>query len=384
MQEEKPKTTGTILVVDDQEVNVILLQTLLVSEGYNVLTASDGMEALEIIEGSEVDLVLLDVLMPGIDGIEVCRRIRKVEYADYLPVIIVTALADRESRINGKQAGCDDFITKPIDRTELLIRVQNLLLIRLYHRDLRNRNRMLKEAVDKKTAELRGTLELLQRAEKKTRLSRDETINRLARAAEFRDDDTALHVQRMSHYCALLARQAGVDRARCDMLRMASTLHDVGKIGIPDQILLKPGKLTREEFEVIKTHCDIGLRILDGSEWELLTTAATITWTHHEKFDGSGYPRGLSGEAIPQEGRISAVADVFDALTSKRVHKPAFSVEKSIAIMKEGRGTHFDPGLLDVFLNSLDEVLRLKDEFVDGSYLVRGRNYSLKADIADS
>jgi putative two-component system response regulator len=212
---------------------------------------------------------------------------------------------------------------------------------------------------------LREAIVNLERAERDIRLSREETIQRLALAAEFRDDETARHVQRMSHYCALLAGRYGLEPDHCELIRIASPMHDIGKIGTPDSILLKPGKFTPEEFQTITKHPEIGYRILAGSEADLLKLAAVIAWTHHEKFDGSGYPRGLVAEAIPLEGRIAAVADAFDALTSRRVYKPAYDVEQAIKIMRQGRGKHFDPSLLDTFLDAMEEVLRIKEQYAD-------------------
>jgi putative two-component system response regulator len=208
-------------------------------------------------------------------------------------------------------------------------------------------------------------LDWLERTEKELRLSREETIQRLAIAAEFRDSSTAQHIQRMSHYCELLARKAGLSPERCDLIRTASPMHDIGKIGTPDHVLLKPGSFTEEEFGVIAQHAEIGYRILRGSDSELLKVAATIAYTHHERYDGTGYPRGLKGEAIPIEGRIVAIADAFDALTTQRVYKPAFELNHAIELMLKHRGKHFDPELLDIFVASADELARIHDQYAD-------------------
>jgi putative two-component system response regulator len=196
-------------------------------------------------------------------------------------------------------------------------------------------------------------------------IAREETILRLARAAEFRDDETAAHLQRMSHYCHLLGKKRGLDEYTCEMLLVASPMHDVGKIGIPDSILLKPGRLTPDEFQIMKQHAEIGYQILSGSESPLVELAANVAHTHHEKWNGSGYPRGLAGADIPIEGRIAAVADVFDALTSARPYKAAWTVDDATALMLKGRGEHFDPELVDLFLDSLNEILEIKDQFRD-------------------
>jgi putative two-component system response regulator len=214
---------------------------------------------------------------------------------------------------------------------------------------------------------LQQALEWLERSEKELRLSREETIQRLAIAAEYRDSATAQHIQRMSHYCELLARKYGLSSERCDLIRTASPMHDIGKIGTPDHVLLKPGKFTQEEFNVISQHAEIGYRILSGSDAEILKVAASIAWTHHERWDGNGYPRKLKGEAIPVEGRIAAIADAFDALTTQRVYKPAFSLDHAVSLMTTHRGEHFDPELLDIFFASLSDITLIHDQYADQS-----------------
>jgi putative two-component system response regulator len=220
---------------------------------------------------------------------------------------------------------------------------------------------LLETAVKERTVELEKSVLALRRKEEEVRQSEKETIYRLSRAAEFRDGDTGPHIESMSHYCYLLAQRLGLDREWCELVYLASPLHDVGKIGIPDAILLKPGPLTAAERLVIQTHAEIGYRMLAGSGGEMLDLAASIAWTHHEHFDGGGYPRGFAGESIPIEGRIAAIADVFDALTSDRIYRPAFAVERAVSEMTSLRGTQFDPEILDVFLGSLDDVLEVKD-----------------------
>ena len=212
---------------------------------------------------------------------------------------------------------------------------------------------------------LQQALEWLERSEKELRLSREETIQRLAIAAEYRDGATAQHIQRMSRYSELLAQRYGLSSERCELIRTASPMHDIGKIGTPDHVLLKPGKFTQEELDVMNQHAEIGYRILSGSDAELLKVAATIAWTHHERWDGSGYPRGLKGENIPIEGRIVAIADAFDALTTARVYKPAFAFDHAVELMIKKRAEHFDPELLDVFLASLPDIKRIHDQYAD-------------------
>lgn len=354
---------AVILVVDDEETNRTLLERVLTKEGYEIVTAVDGRGALTLLSGVKVDLVLLDVQMPGIDGIEVCRRIRKKVDLPHLPVVMVTSLTDRWSRIACKEAGCDDFLSKPVDFTELAVRVRNLLTVKRFNEQLERDREWLEQEVQKRTAELQTALADLTSAQQQVRVSQQEIIRRLATATEYRDDETGAHILRMSSYARLLAEKRGLDDDRVQAIFEASPMHDVGKVGIPDRVLLKPGRLTDEEFETMKGHAEIGYRILAGSPSELVKLASVIAWTHHEKYDGTGYPRGLSGEAIPLEGRICAIADVFDALTSDRCYRPAMEVEKAVQIMREGWDTQFDPVLLDLFLDSLDEVLAIRDKY---------------------
>jgi putative two-component system response regulator len=250
----------------------------------------------------------------------------------------------------------------------VLARVANLLDTRSLQLQLRRHNERLEQQVLERTAELRHAIARLQLAETDLRLAQEETIHRLSLAAEYRDDETSRHIERMSRYCAILAARTGYDERQSELLRIASKMHDIGKLAIPDAILLKPGKLTTEEFEVMRGHPEIGHQILQGSKSELASTGATVAWTHHEKIDGTGYPRGLRGDAIPLAGRIAAIADVYDALTTDRVYRKAFPLADALSIMRQGRGTHFDADLLDVFLDSLDSVLAAKDQFAEMGY----------------
>ncbi len=353
------ESSGRVLIVDDEPAARRIMEKLLVVDGFEVLEAEHGQAALDVLSQGVVDVVLLDMRMPGIDGLEVCRRIRANPKTAHTPILIVTASNDRDVRRQGKQAGADDFLCKPFDDIELLARVRTAARLNLYYSGL-------EQAVERKTAELNETIARLERVQEQLRASYSESIERLARAAEFRDDETAQHLQRMSHYCYLLARRFGLDPYACEMLRVASPMHDVGKIGIPDHILLKPGRLSNAEYEIMKQHAEIGYRILSGSNSDLLHMAAMIAWTHHEKWDGTGYPRCLKGESIPLEGRISAIADVFDALTSTRPYKRAWALDDALDLMRSGRGIHFDPKLLDLFFDSMDEVLDIRQRFADG------------------
>jgi putative two-component system response regulator len=308
--------------------------------------------------------------MPVLDGFAVMSRLSElIAPDDYVPIVVLTADVTHKSKRAALEGGAKDFITKPFDHAEILARVGNLLETRFLHVQLRRQNEFLEETVRERTSELRRTLGLLEVAERDCRLAQEETIHRLSLAADFRDDETSRHIERMSRYCAILAAQLGKDEREAELLRIASKMHDIGKLGIPDSILLKPGSLTAAEFDVMKRHAEIGYHILEGSRSELGRTGAMLAWTHHERVDGSGYPRGLRGDEIPVEGRIAAIADVFDALTSDRVYRKALSLPEALDTMREGRGKHFDPELLELFLDSLDLMLAARRQLVESTIL---------------
>ncbi len=358
-------TTGRILVVDDEATMRRLLEKLLRLEGYDVVLANSGEQALQEIFTRGADTVLLDMRMPGMSGLDVCREIRAHPRGVHTPIVFITAVNDRELRRKGMEAGADDFLSKPFDEVELLARIRNSVRVKLYYDGLEQQKEQLERAVGERTAELAAAVAQLTQIQHDLRASQEETIYRLSRAAEFRDDETGQHLQRMSWYCHLIGSKIGLDERTCELLRIASPMHDVGKLGIPDRILLKPGRLTPEELVVMKTHAEIGYRILAGSTAGPLKMAATIAHTHHEKWDGNGYPRGLRGEEIPLAGRIAAIADVFDALTSARPYKPAWTLEAALELMRANAGSHFDPELTAVFLASIDEVLAIRERFAD-------------------
>ena len=360
----KPET-GRILVVDDEATMRRLLEKLLRMEGYDVSLASSGEQALSELLKHGADTVLLDMRMPGMTGLDVCRQIRNHPRSLHTPVVFITAVNDRELRRKGMEAGADDFLSKPFDEVELLARIRNCVRVKRYYDNIEQQKEQLEVAVRDRTAALNEAIAKLTQSQLDLRNSQEETIYRLSRAAEFRDDETGQHLQRMSRYCQLIAQRIGLDEATCELLRIASPMHDVGKLGIPDRILLKPGKLTPDEFTIMKGHAEIGYRILVCSNATPLKMAATIAHTHHEKWDGNGYPRGLKGEDIPLHGRIAAIADVFDALTSARPYKPAWALEDALQLMRTNRGTHFDPTLVDVFFDALPEVLEIRERFVD-------------------
>jgi putative two-component system response regulator len=297
--------------------------------------------------------------MPGMDGFEVIRRVRQDDANRLLPIILVTALWDMEDRVKGIEAGCDDFISKPFDKMELLARVRSLLKVKAYNDLMQNYRKELEVEVTLRTEELKQAFEKIKAASL-------DTIYRLSMAAEFRDDDTGAHIKRMSLYTAAIARSMGLTEHAIENILYAAPMHDLGKIGIADLILLKPAGLTPAEWEIMKQHTLIGAKILKGSDAEFIRLGEVIALSHHEKWDGSGYPTGLKGIEIPIACRITAIADVFDALTTKRPYKEAFSVEKSLAIIREGRGNHFDPDVVDAFLSIQDEILTIKKQYNEG------------------
>jgi putative two-component system response regulator len=352
-----------ILIVEDEVPVQRLLARLLHTHGYSCAVASNAAEARARLREHEYGLVLCDVNLPGETGLELVRHVLG-QYGD-TAVVMVTGIDNPETASVALEIGAYGYIIKPFEGNEILIQVSNALRRRRLEIENRLHREKLEQTVLERTSELREAIHKLETVEKELRLSRQETIQRLAIAAEFRDNATARHIQRMSHYCGLIAQRIGLPPDQCELILIASPMHDIGKIGTPDNILLKPGKFTPDEFKAIMLHPEMGYRILSGSGAELLNLAATIAWTHHEKFDGSGYPRRLVGHAIPLEGRIAAIADSFDALTSQRVYKPAYPLEQAIDMMKERRGMDFDPELLDVFLKAMDEVLVIRQRYPD-------------------
>ena len=352
-----------ILIVDDEILNRQLLEAFLEFSGYSSKSVASGLDALEAIGTQQFDLVLLDVMMPGISGLETALRIRKtLSHAD-LPIIMVTALSAKEDRLKAVEVGANDFITKPVDRTELSVRIASQLKIKKLQDDLKQHQANLEYLIEERTKALRQALFEAERSREKLLQAHLDTIKRLGVAAEFKDEDTGSHVSRIGSYCGLIARELNLAEDDVNVLRQASPMHDIGKIGIPDSILLKPGKLNAEEWEIMKTHTIIGAQILDNSDSPLLHVGKIIALSHHEKWDGHGYPYGLRGEQIPLPGRICAVADVFDALTSKRPYKEPYSNDEALKIMRDGRGTHFDPRILDIFFQNLAEIFTVRGTY---------------------
>lgn len=343
-----------IAIVDDTPLNLTLIQALvrkLTPPGTEIITFTSPLEGLQWCGSNEPDLLIVDYMMPDINGIEFIETVRKLYPADTVPILMVTAAHEKEVRYQSLTAGANDFLTKPIDRHEFDPRVRTMLSLRASQQRRRNWNDDLRQAVTLKTAEI---------------VAREqETITRLARAAEFRDPETGAHIVRMAHYSQRIARQLGLDDELCERILSAAPMHDIGKVGTPDHILLKPGRLTAEELVVMHQHSRIGHDILKGSSSPMIQMAAEIALTHHEKFDGSGYPDGTIGEAIPISGRIVAVADVFDALTSPRPYKEAWPLERAFDFIKTGRGSHFDPACVDAFFAVIPEILLIRERFQD-------------------
>lgn len=343
---------ATILIVDDQPANVKLLEKMLRSAGYvSIISTCDSLAVEQIYLEQDIDLVLLDIRMPRMDGFEVMGRLKALAEDEMLSILVLTAQTDQETRLRSLSEGAKDFLTKPFDRLEVLNRIRNMLEVRLLHKQVSEHNEQLAKRVKERTEEIEQT--------------RLEVIQRLGRAAEYRDNETGMHVLRMSHYSYLIGLAAGMDPSEAEMLLHAAPMHDIGKIGIPDSILLKPGKLDEEEWLNMQRHAEIGADILSGSNSPLLDMARVIALTHHEKWDGSGYPYGLKEDNIPLVGRIVPIADVFDALTSKRPYKEAWSVEDAIDEIVRLKGRHFDPVLVEHFIAILPQILNIKERFAE-------------------
>jgi putative two-component system response regulator len=355
----KPAKKPRVMAVDDELLNLKTIEAILKKQGYEVILCKDGEECLAKVNENPPDLILLDIMMPGMDGFQVCSALKSNEKFALVPVVMVTALSEVNDKVKALEVGADDFLSKPVDRNELQARVRSLLKVKAYNDHLVNYRQELEAEVQRRTLEIQETNKMLAKAHEKLRGASLETIFRLSRAAEFKDEDTGAHIISMSRISARLAAKMGLSDQTVESILYASPMHDIGKIGIPDRILLKNGPLTDEEWSVMRLHTVYGGKILENSDIGFLRLGEVIATTHHEKFDGSGYPKGLAANKIPLAGRIVAVADVFDALMSRRPYKPAFSPEQAIDIIKEGRGRHFDPDVVDVFLDDTVEIQRI-------------------------
>jgi putative two-component system response regulator len=338
-----------VLIVDDEPYVREILRRWLEAEGYQCVQAENAENALEVLQAGEFHLLISDIRMPGMSGLEMLVRLRSL--LPDVAVIMVTAVDDRATAVTALELGAYGYVIKPFGRNEVLINVVNALERRRMDLAGRDYQQLLEEEVQERTAEI-------QRREEEISL-------RLISAAAFRNEETGSHIRRMGLYAELLATALAWRRKEIEAIRLAAPMHDVGKIGIPDTILLKPGELTTKEFQIIKTHTHIGAHILEGSRIPLLRLAKEIALSHHEKWDGTGYPRGLEGDAIPASGRLVAVVDVYDALVHDRIYRPAMTEDEAVDILIEGRGTHLDPGLLDTFLDLLPEIRRIQERVAD-------------------
>jgi putative two-component system response regulator len=341
-----------ILILDDVAANVELLTEALQGDGYvNVVGTTDPREGLDLIDAGHCDLIVLDLRMPEMDGYEVIRQLKNRHPGEHLPVLVLTAQTDSATRERALACGVRDFLTKPVVLWEFLHRVRNVLELEVQFHQIQQLNATLESRVRARTHELEQT--------------RKEVIERLATTGEFRDNETGRHVIRISQYAYHLALAAGIAEPEAAMIRDAAPLHDIGKIGIPDAILLNPGRLDPDELEIMRSHTTIGGEILAHSGFPLLDLARSIALTHHEHWDGTGYPAGLRGEAIPLAGRIVAIADVFDAITSERRYKPAWLVDRAVAFIRGLAGRQFDPRLVDLFVRELPAIIDIKRRFED-------------------
>ena len=343
---------ANILIVDDEPANVLLLKKILEAKGYrNIITTYDPTQTLPLYREHKSDLILLDINMPKMDGYEVMQQLSDKLNNKLPPILVLTAQHTQDFRQRALDSGALDYVTKPFNAEELLSRVHNLLSIEMANKYMRVQNKILEKKVAERTAELHDT--------------RLQVVRRLGLAAEYRDNETGLHIIRMSKIAVVIAKAAGMDDEQCDLLLNAAPMHDIGKIGIADHILLKPGKFEPEEWQEMQKHAQIGADILSGDDSELMRMAHEIALTHHEKWNGKGYPNALKGEDIPLVGRITAIADVFDALTSVRPYKKAWTVEDAVNLIKEESGQHFEPRLVDCMLENLDQIIQIKDKYAE-------------------
>ena len=374
-----------IMIVDDEPLNIMTFRQHLKGEGYhNFVTTENPKKALMMIRQEQPDVLLLDIHMPEISGLDIVRVMALDPILQHIPVLILTASTDPRVRKKALDLGASDFLAKPIDPNELLPRVRNAIILKQHYDMVANEAARLEQQVERRTRQLEAT--------------RQQLILSLARAAEHRDNDTGNHVIRVGRYAAIIASAMAYPESKLPMLEQAAQLHDVGKIGVPDSILFKPGKLDPDQYDLMKRHCALGKQIIEPiseKDWEILKThtrrgesllhvrsspllmlAARIAQTHHEKWDGSGYPLGLSGDDIPLEGRIVAVADVFDALSSARPYKKPFSRQKCFEILEEGRGKHFDPRVLDAFFSMSQEIIETQLLLMDEEERIVGSDFT--------
>lgn len=367
------KKAMRILVIEDDPMNNQLLTTIITRLGYIADAAFDGFSGLAKVESSPPDLILLDLDLPGVDGYEVARRLKHSVKTRIIPIVVVSSFAEVENRVKALDAGADDFLSKPIDQVELRARVQSLLKVKVYNDHMVNHQKILEEEVDKRTSQLRQAFDELKITSEKVKQAALDTTFRLAQASEYKDAETGNHIKRIGYYTAAIAKAMALPPQEIEAILYAAPMHDIGKIGIPDLILLKPDSLDEQEWIIMKQHTSIGGNILSGSDSYVIQMAEQIALEHHEKWDGSGYPKGLKGKEINLWGRITSIADVFDALTTKRPYKKLYSLDYSLEIIEKSRGSHFDPDVVDTFFSIKDELLSIRikhDELYHNKYII--------------
>jgi two-component system response regulator RpfG len=344
-----------VVIIDDEFTSRVILEKIVqgVQKNITVKTFADPITALAWIKDNQPDLIIVDYLMSGMTGLEAVQQMRRIYSLEGVPIVVVTSSEDRDIKYQALESGATDFITKPIDPYECRVRCRNMLRLRLQQKIILNRSQFLEQRIADATQQI---------------LAREqETLLRLAKAGEYRDVETGNHIVRMAKYSRLIAEGLKLASDRCELIELAAPMHDIGKIGIPDNILLKPGKLNLDELTIMKTHPLIGFQILQNSPSKYLVMGATIALSHHEKYDGSGYPHGAKGDEIPLEARIVAVADVYDALTSRRPYKTAWSNEDSLAYLTTNKGKHFEPSCVDAFISQYSKVTLIQRQLQDFS-----------------
>ena len=344
---------SNVLVLDDQSISRMILEELVrsIGEHISVRSFSDPVAALRWAKNAPLDLVITDYKMPNMDGVEFTQWLRQIPSCKDVPIVVITCVEDKSVRYRALEAGATDFLYKPIDHYECRARCRNLLQLKKQQGIIKDRAHWLEKQVFEKTSEIQ--------------LREKETLLRLARAGEYRDEETGNHVIRMAEYAHLVVRELGLEERQCEVIRHAAPMHDIGKIGISDKVLLKEGRLSDAEWRIMQNHCQVGHEILKGSPSHYLKSGATIALGHHERFDGKGYPDGISGSAIPIEARVVTVADVFDALQSDRPYRKGWSLDRTLDYMHRQRGEQFDPDCIDAFFRQLDSVLSIKTRFSD-------------------
>ncbi|MES9855509.1 MAG: HD domain-containing phosphohydrolase [Sedimenticola sp.] len=346
---------ATVLVIDDQSISRMILEELILSiaDDISVESFADPVAALEWANSNSHDLVITDYKMPAMNGVDFTHRHRQISTCSDIPLVFITCIDDKAVRYKALEAGATDFLSKPFDHHECRARCKNLLQIRRQQMFIKDRAQWLEREVQRKTHEME--------------LREKDTLLHLAKAGEYRDQDTGNHVIRMSEYAHLIAKELQLPALQCEIIRLAAPMHDIGKIGIPDHILLKSGKLDSDEWETMQTHCQIGYEILRDSPSYYVRAGAVIALNHHERFDGSGYPKQLKGANIPIEARISTVADVFDALLSERPYKAPWPLDRALEYLEAEKGKHFDPDCIDAFFNNMESVIAIRNRLTDGA-----------------